>query len=307
MRASASSAVVRWLLFLVLVGAPLAAFSLESTIFRWVDSEGITHYSDRSHPDAQEIRLKFEAPYYDIQRVYDGDTIHLRGGYRVRLLGINAPEVEGRYRSEEAGGDAARDWLRQRLEGQKVRLEFDKERRDHYNRLLAHVFTADGEHLNLRLVEEGLAVVSLIPPNFKYSDQLAQAQERAEAAKRGLWSMPYYAPQPITNLEKGVYQRSWQRYQGTPMAIQIERKYAYLVFSKHVNVCISREQLPHFGKLERYLGKQIEVRGWVSRRQDYYSIPVYHPSGLKLLFKKAEIERRSKLQLFALRHGADSW
>jgi micrococcal nuclease len=150
-------------------------------------------------------------------------------------------------------------------------------------------------------------VVNLIPPNFKYSDQLVQAQEHAETAKRGLWGMSYYAPQPITNLEKGVYQRGWQRYQGVPVAIQIERKYAHLVFSKHVDVRISREQLPRFEELEHYLGRQIEVRGWVSRRQDYYSILVSHPSGIKLLFKKAGLERRSKLRLFALRHGAESW
>jgi micrococcal nuclease len=306
MRASAGIAVAKGLLFLVLL-TPLIAVPVESTIFRWVDSEGYTHYSDRFHPNAQEIRLKFEAPYYYVQQVYDGDTILLKGGSRVRLLGINTPEIEGHYRPEEAGGNAARDWLRQHLEGQKVRLEFDKERHDHYNRLLAHVFTAEGEHLNLRLVEEGLAVVNIIPPNLKYSNRLVQAQERAEVAKRGLWGMPDYFPQPITNLEKGVYLRSWQRYQGAPVAIRIGRKYVRLVFSKRVDVRISREQLHLFGNLERYLGEQIEVRGWVSHRQDHYSILIYHPSGLKQLFKKVGLGHRSKPRLFALRHGAGFW
>jgi micrococcal nuclease len=272
-----------------------------------VDSEGHTHYSDHFHPNAQEIRLKLETPYYYVQRVYDGDTILLKGGSRVRLLGINTPEVEGHYRLGEAGGSAARVWLRQYIEGEKIRLEFDKKQRDDYGRQLAHVFTADGEHLNLRLVEEGLAVVSIIPPNLKYSDLLVQAQERAEAAKRGLWSMPDYAPQPITDLDKGIYQRGWQRYQGTPVAIRIGRKYVRLVFSKHVDVRISREQLHLFGKLDRYLEKQIEVRGWVSRRQDHYSILVRHPSGLQTVFKKTGLGRRSKPQLFALRHRARSW
>lgn len=190
---------IKRLLFLVLL-APIAAVPLESPIFRWVDSEGTTHYSDHPHPHAQEIKLK--TPYYYVQRVHDGDTIFLKEGYWVRLLGINTPEIESHYRPGEAGGVAAENWLRQQLEGKKVRLEFDTQRRDHYHRLLAHVFTVDGEHLNLRLVEKGLAIVNIIPPNLKYSDQLLQAQERAEAAKRGLWGMPDYAPHSIADIEK---------------------------------------------------------------------------------------------------------
>lgn len=85
------------------------------------------------------------------------------------------------------------------------------------------------------------------------------------------------------------------------------RKYVRLVFSQHVDVRISQKQLPLFGKLELYLGKPIEVRGWVSRRKDHYSILVYHPSALKRLSKKVGLGRRSKPQLFALQHGARSW
>lgn len=269
-------------LLLLLLAFP-AALSSQAAVFRWVDPEGHTHYSDRPHAGAEELRLQLEAPFYYVQRVYDGDTLLLKEGSRVRLSGVNSPEVEGRYRSEEAGGGSARDWLRQRIEGQKVRLEFDKERRDNYERLLAHVFTADGEHLNLRLVEEGLAVVSIIPPNLKYSDQLLQAQERAEAAKRGLWGMADYAPQPILALPQGRYRRGWQRYRGVPVAIRPGRKYVRLVFSQQVNVRIPREQLKLFGKVERYLQKRIEVRGWVSRRRGDYSILIRHPSGLKPL------------------------
>ncbi|EDZ68197.1 putative nuclease domain protein [Nitrosococcus oceani AFC27] len=272
-------------LLLLGVLALLALAPSEAGVFRWIDSAGHTHYSDRPQPGAQELKLnKLAAPYYYVQRVYDGDTLLLKGDIRVRLLGIDTPEIEGRYRLEQAGGSSARDWLRQRIEGQKVRLEFDQERHDHYQRLLAHVFTVGGEHLNLLLVEEGLAVVSIFPPNFKYGTQLARAQDRAEADRRGLWSMPDYVPQPILAIPREGYQRGWRRYQGTPVAIRSSRKYARLVFSKQVEVRIPQAQLDLFGKLERYLEKQLEVRGWVSRRKENYSILVRHPSGLKLLF-----------------------
>ncbi|KFI23042.1 nuclease [Nitrosococcus oceani] len=272
-------------LLLLGVLALLALAPSEAGVFRWIDSTGHTHYSDRPQPGAQELKLnKLAAPYYYVQRVYDGDTLLLKGDIRVRLLGIDTPEIEGRYRPEQAGGSSARDWLRQRIEGQKVRLEFDQERHDHYQRLLAHVFTVGGEHLNLLLVEEGLAVVSIFPPNLKYGTQLARAQDRAEADRRGLWGMPDYVPQPILAIPREGYQRGWRRYQGTPVAIRSSRKYARLVFNKQVEVRIPQAQLELFGKLERYLEKQLEVRGWVSRRKENYSILVRHPSGLKLLF-----------------------
>ncbi|BAW79969.1 nuclease [Candidatus Nitrosoglobus terrae] len=306
MKTAISNLAIKGLIGLVLLGLPLAGISLESAIFRWIDSEGTPHYSDRPHPNAQVIQLKPEVTYYDIQRVYDGDTIRLKGGDRVRLLGINAPEIEGRYKSAEPGGEAARDWLRKELEGKRVRLEFDKERSDHYSRLLAHIFTANGEHLNLRLVEEGLAIVSFIPPNFKYSDQLAQAQTQAEVAKRGLWSLPHYAPRSIIDLEKGANHQGWQRYRGTPIEIRAGRKYTRLLFSPHVDVRIAKDQLPFFGKLERYLGNQVEVRGWVFRRQNDYSIPVYHPSGLKQLPIKIGFGHRPILQLYVLQRGVES-
>jgi len=261
----------------------ITVVSSGATVFRWVDSGGVTHYSDRSHPGAQALELKLGASYDYVDRVYDGDTILLQEGRRVRLLGINAPEIESRYKTEEAGGAIARDWLREHIEGRKVRLEFDKERYDPYKRSLAHVFTVEGEHLNLRLVQEGLAVVNIIPPNLKYSGVLVRAQEQAEAAKRGLWDMPDYAPQPIEGVVQGAYRRGWQRYQGVMEKLKEGRKYLRLFFNNSVDLRIPQDYLPLFEEPERYLTQKVEVRGWVSRRGGHYSILVHHPSALKLL------------------------
>ncbi|CAB1276999.1 thermonuclease family protein [Candidatus Nitrosacidococcus tergens] len=271
-----------WLLWILL----LSLFSVEAAIYEWTDAEGVTHYSDRPHPDAKEIQVKVDNPShheYEVESVHDGDTIRLKGGEKVRLLGINTPEIESRFRSAEPGGDEARDWLKFQLEGKKITLEFDKEKRDHYQRLLAHIFTLDGTHINLRLVEEGLAIVSLIPPNFKYSSQLTQAQNKAEATKLGIWNMAAYTPQPITKLAAEKYEKGWQRYWGTPAKIKQTQKYSYLVFNKNIDIRIPQKQLSYFDPLENYLEKKIEVRGWVNRRQNHYSILVNHPSSLKII------------------------
>lgn len=106
-----------------------------------------------------------------IASVHDGDTIRLCDGERVRLVGIDAPEVTGsprcssRQRKALAGsknppwcdfrvGTQSRDQLREFLSSGKVTIE--RTGRDRYGRTLAHIYVNDrdaGEHL----VRRGLA------------------------------------------------------------------------------------------------------------------------------------------------------
>lgn len=248
----------------------------KADIYRWEDEQGRVYYSDRPHPQAEKLTLNAGFSYYLVDKVYDGDTVLLDNGERVRLLGINAPEIESRRQSGEPGGQAAKDWLDAQVENRKVRLEWDAERQDKYERRLAHLFTEDGTHLNLALVKAGLASVNLIPPNLKYSDRLLQAQEQAEQARRGIWGMAEYAPREITTLSTG-YSRGWQRYTGTPNTIHRGRSYDRLVFSDTIDVRIPRANPSLFPPLEDYVGQLLEIRGWVSRRGESYSILVNHP------------------------------
>jgi endonuclease YncB( thermonuclease family) len=84
--------------------------------------------------------------------VLDGDTLRLHDGSRVRLPGVDAPEL-GR-----PGARQAADYVASRLAGRHVTLVPADPPRDAYGRLLADV-QADGESLSLGLVERGLAWV----------------------------------------------------------------------------------------------------------------------------------------------------
>ncbi|HSG05118.1 MAG TPA: thermonuclease family protein [Nitrospiria bacterium] len=124
-------------------------------------------------------------------RVIDGDTIELKGGERVRYLGIDAPErhrrIQGRWVGvEEPFSEEAYVFNRERVEGKGVRLEFDREIRDHYRRLLAYVFVGD-EMINEELIEAGLVRVRIHPPNFRYKDIFKQAEQKARLEGMGLW------------------------------------------------------------------------------------------------------------------------
>ena len=87
----------------------------------------------------------------------DGDTIVLTNGWRVRYIGINAPEIDHENQKAQPYGYEARSFNRKLVSYRKFGLEFDQERYDRYGRLLAYVFLSDGSFLNERMLENGLA------------------------------------------------------------------------------------------------------------------------------------------------------
>jgi len=74
----------------------------------------------------------------------------------------------------------------QLVQGRSVQLELDVQERDKYGRLLAYVY-ADGEMVNARLLEEGLATLLTIPPNLRYVELFEDALRRAKESKKGMW------------------------------------------------------------------------------------------------------------------------
>ncbi len=126
------------------------------------------------------------AATYDVVGVkaIDGDSIVVRFPsdleVEVRLVSIDCPE-HGQSLSEKAT-EYTQNWITGRL----VRLVTGEEERDRYKRLLALV-EADGETLNEALVEAGLAVVEVIPPNRLRVDDLLAAQASAHEQRRGIW------------------------------------------------------------------------------------------------------------------------
>ena len=154
--------------------------------------------------DAGVIALdaKKEAParYIVVQRAVDGDTLKLASGERVRLIGVDTPEVHESvklYRDArrsnqdikaiQALGRKASDFTKKLVEGKPVRLEFDVEKKDRYGRLLAYVYLQDGTFVNAEIIRQGYANVMTIPPNVKYQDMFLKLYREAREAKRGLW------------------------------------------------------------------------------------------------------------------------
>lgn len=120
-----------------------------------------------------------------VARVTDGDTIVCTDGTRVRLLSIDAPEMD-----QGPLGRAAQAYLEAILPpGSEARLETDVERLDRYDRLLAYVYRADGRMVNRLMVRQGFAVPYVVPPNVRHVDTIRAAADSARAAELGLWTI----------------------------------------------------------------------------------------------------------------------
>ncbi|MGR9088165.1 MAG: thermonuclease family protein [Gammaproteobacteria bacterium] len=267
----------KWAIVVLICFPPWA----DADIYQWRDAVGNRHYSDRSHPFAEKLEIKPGYGYHRVKTIYDGDTLVLDDGRKIRLLGINTPEVRHRDRRAEAGGEEARRWLTNALQGAKIRLETDVERRDHYGRILAHIFTEDGKHINRMLVEAGLAAVNIHPPNLLYSEQLGKAQRLAENTQAGIWGQKDYAVMPVDRLPDSGHP-GWVRLRGRVSDIRSSRKYLYLIFSDRFEATIERKWQSLFPDADGYLGKTIEVRGWLTKYKGKFLMRIRHPSAIRL-------------------------
>jgi len=125
-----------------------------------------------------------------VQQVVDGDTIILESGERVRLLGVNTPEVNNPKKSVEAFGKEAAEFTRRTVEGKPVRVERDKtSQKDKHSRTLAYVFLQDGTFLNAEIIRQGFGFAVSGTPPLKYEYEFRKLEQNAREARRGLWAI----------------------------------------------------------------------------------------------------------------------
>jgi micrococcal nuclease len=130
---------------------------------------------------------------FDVAKVVDGDTIDVMMNgekTRVRLIGINTPEVVDPRKPVECFGKEASAHAKDILTGKKVSLESDPTQtdRDKYDRLLRYIFLEDGTNFNESMIREGYAYEYTYDLPYKYQAQFKAAQKEASDAGRGLWA-----------------------------------------------------------------------------------------------------------------------
>ncbi len=128
--------------------------------------------------------------FYLCTRVIDGDTIVVEidnKQEKVRLIGVDTPETVHPEKPVEYFGKEASEFTHKMVEGKRVRLEYDWQKRDKYERLLAYVYLEDGTFLNAEIIKQGYGFAYTRFP-FKYLDDFRQYEREARENNRGLWS-----------------------------------------------------------------------------------------------------------------------
>jgi micrococcal nuclease len=125
-----------------------------------------------------------------VSRVIDGDTLEVKiRGHRdeVRYIGIDTPETVEPGTPVQCFGPQASAFNHRLVENRRVRLVFDRERRDVYGRLLAYVYL-ERRFVNATLAGRGYARTLTIPPNVAHAGLFHRLARRAGRDGRGLWA-----------------------------------------------------------------------------------------------------------------------
>lgn len=151
-----------------------------------------------------EIITGCDMTLYLVSKVIDGDTIKIKDGEKVRLIGIDAPEKGECHYGESA------DFLKELLLGRYAWLEKDISETDDYGRWLRYVILPadknkeDNILVNDYLVKEGLVKSVSSSPDLRYRDLMATSQQKAIRENKGIWKACRYEPEYFKYREQGA-------------------------------------------------------------------------------------------------------
>jgi endonuclease YncB( thermonuclease family) len=124
-----------------------------------------------------------QAKTYQVKKIIDGDTIELKNGTTIRLIGIDAPELS----SDECYSQKAKNKLEDFILNKRIKLKYDEERTDSFGRTLAFVYRGT-KFINKKMLSSGSGKYLMIGPNLKNKDILLSAEKIARTNNRGLWN-----------------------------------------------------------------------------------------------------------------------
>ena len=192
-----------YIFVLILTGVHLALISLagpdtaRADLYIWTDENGILHVSNISPPpegniirmDEKEVKIPRDR-LFTVIRIFDGDTIRVRGAgleFKVRLVGIDAPEMGRKGQPGQPFSQRAKQAISQLIYKKEVELKQYGE--GGYNRILAEVFS-DGQNVNLKMIRAGLAEVYQGKPAPGLNVAVyRKEQDIARKKNSGMWSL----------------------------------------------------------------------------------------------------------------------
>jgi micrococcal nuclease len=224
-----------------------------------------------------------------VAHVYDGDTIKLTDGRKLRLIGINTPERGRDGKKNEPFYQAAKNQLQKIIKknASSIKIIFGKAKRDRYKRLLVHIFTLDNENITATLLKKGLGFTITIPPNIQLLSCYQKAEREAQKQKRGIWNHPYSKAIDVNLLKKSA--RGFHRITGTVQRVGENRSSFWLNLNTKSEakfaLRILKKDLPYFTQFhpEDLINHQLIARGWIYQTKNEQRMTIHHPASLQIL------------------------
>lgn len=220
-----------------------------------------------------------------VAEVIDGDTIMLKDGRLLRYLGVNTPEIREKdgevwVPKMSPWGEKAYLYNKKMTEGKKIRIEYDKKKRDRYGRLLGYVFVKDGL-LNSILLRKGLAVIDLRAPNFKYLDLLAKSFQEGIKKRKGIWGNIA----PISPQIASKFQGKIVILQGKVLDVYQGKELTFLLLPTGFKLIIFKDNLPLFdlSTLLKLKDKNVRAYGIVKKYRGNFEMILHHPYQLEVM------------------------
>jgi len=218
-----------------------------------------------------------------IRYIHDGDTLHLGDGRKIRLIGINTPELARNNKTAEPYAKQAKSALKALFKTDKsIALLYGNDKKDRYNRLLAHGFLSDGRNIQAILLKQGLASAITVPPNTKFASCYLELEHKARCNKAGLWqNTKILEAKNIKTQHLG-----FQLIRGKVKKIHINSKGIWLNIDNKLTVGVrpDNQQLFDIKSINNMLSQIITVRGWLneSSKSTPFYMRVRHPSSIQL-------------------------
>lgn len=242
------------------------------------------------------ISKSLSAPEHaTVKWVYDGDTLLLTDKRKIRIIGIDTPEVKHHQQKAQAYGAKAREALRELLNeyDYKVILRYEKERLDKYSRILAHVYTLDGINISSWLLENGFARTMSIPPNVDLADCYKKSETIAQDQSLKIWRLKSHNIKPAETLGRRI--KGYVRLKGKINKIIKHKKTLVMELDSttksHIQIKIKKSNLQYFKLLDpdKLWGKSVEIAGILKNRRNKRTIYLDHPSQINVLKRKKRV------------------
>jgi endonuclease YncB( thermonuclease family) len=220
-----------------------------------------------------------------VLRVYDGDTIELADGRKIRFIAVNTPELArplDNQRGEPLSDEAFAAVSKLLPKHTTVQLKFETKKTDRYDRLLAHVFTENGVNVESELLKSGLAAHIAFPPNLWQAECYARLQASALKARQGIWGHVRFQPTELNRLSADS--RGFFRVTVNVATILSVDKDVFILDSNGLGFRIDQEDLTYFQNVDfgQWRNRAIIGQGWIYRAKNGLMMRIRHPLMLEV-------------------------